>query len=347
MHCTQGLARLNHRDQLYANNMHYVSAAHGGSGVLVYVLDSGVQVSHADFGGRATWAASFFPEEGDMPVDDIGHGTHVAGIVAGTTYGVAKHTHVRAVKVFSSKKAGTNAIVIAGLQWAVKDAAKHAAEAEDGSGEAFRGAVINMSLGSGLSLAVNDATDAAVLAGVHIVVAAGNTNLDACDFSPASAPRAITVGASTIVDEKAGFSNWGSCVDVLAPGQGILSTWIGESDKEFRVLDGTSMAAPYVAGLAAYFLSIYPHQTFDPSLDPPLDAGLTYPNTPGTQKKLGVLTPPQLKQAILDLASRDKIAGFDPKTPNLLVFNNMTHQSIVPDSTDALRVGSGLWVQEA
>lgn len=326
--------------------MHYVSASQGGSGVLVYVLDSGVQVSHADFGGRAKWAASFFPEEGDMPVDDIGHGTHVAGIIAGRTYGAAKHTQVRAVKVFSSKKAGTNAIVIAGLQWAVKDAAKHAAEAEADDGKAFRGAVINMSLGSGFSLAVNDATDAAILAGVHIVVAAGNANVDACDFSPASAPHAITVGASTIVDEKAGFSNWGACVDVLAPGQGILSTWIGASDKEFRVQDGTSMAAPYVAGLAAYFLSIYPHATFDP---PPLDAGLTYPNTPGegTQKKLGVLTPPQLKRAILDLASRDKIAGFDSETPNLLVFNNMTHQSIVPDSTDALRVGSGLWVQEA
>lgn len=325
--------------------MHYVSASQGGSGVLVYVLDSGVQVSHADFGGRAKWAASFFPEEGDMPVDDIGHGTHVAGIIAGRTYGAAKHTQVRAVKVFSSKKAGTNAIVIAGLQWAVKDAAKHAAEAEADDGKAFRGAVINMSLGSGFSLAVNDATDAAILAGVHIVVAAGNANVDACDFSPASAPHAITVGASTIVDEKAGFSNWGACVDVLAPGQGILSTWIGASDKEFRVQDGTSMAAPYVAGLAAYFLSIYPHATFDP----PLDAGLTYPNTPGegTQKKLGVLTPPQLKRAILDLASRDKIAGFDSETPNLLVFNNMTHQSIVPDSTDALRVGSGLWVQEA
>lgn len=331
---TKGLARINHRNKLHSYNMHYVSET-GESGALAYVLDTGINDKHSDFHGRADWGATYFPDEGF--VDKDGHGTHVAGIIGSTTYGVAKNTIIRAVKVISPKTTGyySNAdtdysTVIAGVQWAVEDAMEYAMTHP----HAFKGAVINMSLGGGRSRAMDYASNNAVRAGMHVVVAAGNDNRDACEESPAGAELVITVGASTIDDRKAEFSNWGPCVDVFAPGEGVISTWKGSAYATI-VLSGTSMASPHVAGLVAYFLSIYPHWSFNPQFM----SEDTYNST--CEKKTNrplipmasELTPERLKKVILHLASRGKISGVPPNTPNLLIYNNMTHQHIIPDET--------------
>lgn len=312
--------------------MHYVSDT-SGRGALAYVLDTGINDKHRDFHGRADWGATYFPDEGF--VDTFGHGTHVAGTIGSTTYGVAKKTIIRAVKVISPKSTGyysnatTNySTVIAGVQWAVNDAIKYAQQYP----YAFKGAVINMSLGAEHSRAMDDASNSAVRAGMHVVVAAGNSNKDACEVSPAGARLVITVGASSIEDKKADFSNWGPCVDVFAPGKGILSTYIGSTDASY-VMDGTSMASPHVAGLVAYFLSIYPHWSFDPQLmsedDFTREEKTIRPLIPMTSG----LTPERLKKVILHLASRGKISGLPPSTPNLLIYNNLTHQHIIPDGS--------------
>ncbi|KAJ9058883.1 hypothetical protein DSO57_1025782 [Entomophthora muscae] len=206
-----------------------------GKGVAVYVIDSGVNIKHNEFEGRAFIGKTF---EGDNDRDENGHGSHVAGTIAGKTYGVAKKANIIALKVFDGSGKGSFSNTLNAIEWAIKDM------------RGTRGNVINMSLGGIHSFSVNRAVEAAYRAGMTVVVAAGNSALDSVLFSPASAYHAITVGATTINDTLASFSNFGLLVDVLAPGQDILSCW-NSSRTATKVISGTSMASPHVAGLAA------------------------------------------------------------------------------------------------
>ncbi|EWZ27754.1 peptidase S8/S53 domain-containing protein [Fusarium oxysporum Fo47] len=246
LHAPWGLARISHRSTnnggAFDSGYYYDSTA--GAGVHVYVVDTGIRTTHSEFsGGRAIWGANFV--SGSPNTDEFGHGTHVAGTIGGKTYGVAKACKVYAVKVFDKNGSGTMAGVIQGLQWAVNNAKARGVAKK---------AVVNMSLSGSYTAAVNDAVKAATDAGLTVVVAAGNFNDDASLYSPASAPSAITVGAVDATNYRTWFSNYGSLVDIFAPGSGILSSW-HLSDSASRYLAGTSMASPHVAGLAAYFIS--------------------------------------------------------------------------------------------
>lgn len=234
------LARISHRSR---NQRDYYYSDTAGKDIRVYVLDTGIRLSHADFQGRAVWGTNFVTSSPDS--DEDGHGTHVAGVIAGATYGVAKKATVIAVKVLDSSGKGTMSGLLRGLNWAVEDAKQR--------GMAKR-AVINMSLGGVYTQSVNDAVKAATDAGITVVAAAGNDNADISSFSPASAPSAITVGAIDQQDQRADFSNWGPGVDVFAPGVLVLSAYNG-SDGDSAWMSGTSMATPHVAGLAAYFIA--------------------------------------------------------------------------------------------
>ncbi|KAH6910918.1 serine protease [Coprinopsis sp. MPI-PUGE-AT-0042] len=212
-----------------------------GFGVDVYVLDSGIYTDHADFQGRARWGATF-----GVPgtTDDHGHGTHCAGTVGGFTFGVAKRVNLIAVKVLASNNQGPISGMIEGLQWVGQQAAA--------SG---RPSVVSMSIiAFGTSTAFDDAVEALVAQGIHVVVCAGNDNDDAANWSPARTPGAITVGATDIYDAKAWFSNYGSIVDVFAPGVDIISAGTAFSNAQ-AVMSGTSMATPHVAGLVAYLIA--------------------------------------------------------------------------------------------
>ncbi|KAK3987322.1 peptidase S8/S53 domain-containing protein [Cladorrhinum sp. PSN332] len=239
-----GLARISHNPLLTTrglSNYWYDNSA--GVGVRVYVIDTGIRTSHTEFGGRAVWGKNFIT--GSPNTDEYGHGTHVAGTVAGTKYGVAKRATVVAVKVLDKNGSGTMSGVVQGITWAVTDAKNRGVAKK---------AVLNLSLGGSTSTAVNAAIKAATDAGLTVVVAAGNSNDDAKWYSPASAPSAITVGAIEGTRGRAWFSNYGTLVDIFAPGVSVLSAY-HTSNTATYYMDGTSMAAPHVAGLAAYFIA--------------------------------------------------------------------------------------------
>ncbi|MCP2267147.1 S8 family peptidase [Promicromonospora thailandica] len=219
-----------------------------GSGVTAYIVDTGILTTHEDFGGRAVSGTDTVDGDDDA-TDCAGHGTHVAGTVGGSAYGVAKDVSLVAVRVLDCNGSGTYDGVIAGIDWVTAD---H---------EAGEPAVANMSLGGGFSQAVNDAVSAAVADGVTFALAAGNDYAaDACGGSPGSTPEALTVGATEEDDARAPYSNIGSCVDIFAPGSGITSAWhTGDSDT--NTISGTSMATPHVAGAAALVLSGNPAAT--------------------------------------------------------------------------------------
>ncbi|AEO59624.1 serine protease [Thermothelomyces thermophilus ATCC 42464] len=238
-----GLARISHRSRGQTDDDSYYYSNTAGSETYVYVIDSGIRVSHEDFGGRAVWGANFVAASRDT--DEAGHGTHVAGIIAGQTYGVAKKATVIAVKVLDRLGSGSSSGLVQGLDWAVRDARER--------GTANR-SVINLSVSGPFSQAINDAIQAATDAGLTVVAAAGNQGKDAWDQSPASAPSAITVGAIDRHDNRAVFSNWGESVDIFAPGVEIESAF-NNSDSDHSLMNGTSMACPHVAGLAAYFMA--------------------------------------------------------------------------------------------
>ncbi|KAJ9083280.1 hypothetical protein DSO57_1036238 [Entomophthora muscae] len=233
-----GLARLTSRGRLAAGDLSYPHDPHGGRGVDVYIVDTGINIRHPEFQGRARWGANFV--HGSPNMDETGHGTHVAGIIASKTYGVAKGASVVGIKVFDAKSQGLNSQIIAGIEWAIRNKQRG------------RGNVLNLSLESGYSEALNSAVRAAKAAGFVVVVAAGNANVDACTVSPASETSVLTVGATNLFDSKAGFSNWGRCLDVFAPGENILSAW---NNGRTRYLSGTSMAAPHVSGMAAILIN--------------------------------------------------------------------------------------------
>lgn len=220
-----------------------------GSGVSVYVIDTGINTEHVEFaGGRARWGVTI--PFADRDIDGNGHGTHCAGTIAGRRFGVAKKAQVVAVKVLRTEGFGSNSDVIAGVEWVMRD---HRGRVSAASGRPVL-SVANMSLGGGRSLALEAAVERAIRAGVHFAVAAGNDAEDACHYSPAAAPGPLTVGASDPADLITTFSNHGPCVDLFAPGLGITSAWIGSSTAT-NTISGTSMASPHVAGVIALYLS--------------------------------------------------------------------------------------------
>ncbi|RYP70049.1 hypothetical protein DL771_005740 [Monosporascus sp. 5C6A] len=235
-----GLGAISHRG---SSSTTYVYDNSAGSGTCSYVIDTGIYTAHSQFGGRATFLANYADSSN---TDGNGHGTHVAGTIGGATYGVAKNTNLYAVKVLNASGSGTTSGVISGMNFVASDARTR---------NCPNGAVANMSLGGGLSTSINSAAAAITNAGVFLAVAAGNDNANAANYSPASAASACTVGATTSGNARASFSNYGSVVDIFAPGQNILSTWIGGSSAT-NTISGTSMASPHIAGLGAYLLTL-------------------------------------------------------------------------------------------
>jgi subtilisin family serine protease len=275
---TWGLDRVDQRSLPLSTT--YVYNA-DGSGVNVYIIDTGIRFDHTDFGGRAHTGIDEVTS-GGTAADCHGHGTHVAGTVGGTTYGIAKNVNLYAVRVLNCSGSGSWSQIIAGIDWVT---ANH--------GPAT--AVANMSLGGGFSQAVNDAVENSIASGVVYAIAAGNGNIfgipqNACNYSPASAPSALTTGATTKTDAVASFSNYGTCVDMLAPGVDVTSDWY-TSTTATNTISGTSMATPHVAGAAAAYLS----------------------STPSA-------TPAQVATALKSNGTANAISGVSNGTPNLLLY---------------------------
>ncbi|MCX9191192.1 serine protease [Carbonactinospora thermoautotrophica] len=242
-----GLDRIDQRNLPLNNAYTYSTTA---SNVHAYVIDTGIRVSHSDFGGRAHLAYDSVGD-GQNGNDCHGHGTHAAGILGGSVYGVAKGVQLYAVRVLDCQGAGSISDVIAGVDWVTQNAKKPA--------------VTNMSLGGGASSSLDNAVKNSIASGVTYAIAAGNGDFlgnpqDACTVSPARTPEAITVGATDSSDRRASFSNYGTCVDIFAPGVDITSAW-GDSDTATNTVSGTSMASPHVAGAAALYLAAHPSAT--------------------------------------------------------------------------------------
>ncbi len=231
-----GLDRIDQRTNIATNSY---SFATNGTGVSVYVIDTGIYTSHSQFTGRTRIGYDAFGGNG---IDCNGHGTHVAGTIGGSTYGVAPAASLISVRVLDCTGSGSVSGVIAGIDWAITD---HV------SGPA----VINMSLGAGKSASLESAVDRAYNDGITVVSAAGNSNVDACTTSPGgNKASGLTIGATTTTDARASYSNFGACLDMFAPGSGIVSAGISSTTSS-ATMSGTSMAAPHVAGLAARYLS--------------------------------------------------------------------------------------------
>src|SRR6266550_293541 len=236
-----GLDRLDQRDLPLNSDYHYDVT---GSNVTAYVIDTGIRVTHQTFGGRAVWGTNTTGDGNNT--DCNGHGTHVAGTIGGSQYGVAKGVHLVAVKVLDCSGSGSFAGVAQGIDYVT---AQHAAGAP---------AVANMSLGAqGSDTTTENAVRNSIADGVAYAIASGNSNADACGFTPARVAEAITVNASDINDARASFSNFGTCTDIFAPGVNITSSW-NTSDTATNTINGTSMATPHVTGGAALYLSANP-----------------------------------------------------------------------------------------
>ena len=270
---TWGLDRIDQVDRPLDSQYTYKKT---GAGVTAFIVDTGIRADHTEFAGRVLPGYSLVTD-GNGTTDCNGHGTHVAAIVGGRTWGVAKDVKLVPVRVMDCAGAGTVSGVIAALDWA--------------AASNLRPAVLNLSLGGGTSVALNAAVAAAVAKGLVVVVAAGNNSTDACTASPASEPSAITVGATTDIDTRAGYSNYGPCVDLFAPGSSITSAW-HTSTTASNTISGTSMASPAVAGVAALALQANP-----------------------------TATPAAVAKFLVDKASSNKINGAGEGSPNKLVFS--------------------------
>lgn len=294
-----GLARISHRDALSFGNFNkYLYSEDGGEGVDVYIIDTGTNINHVDFEGRASWGKTI--PQGDKDEDGNGHGTHCSGTVAGKKYGVAKKAHIKAVKVLRSNGSGSMSDVVKGVEYAAEQHLEQVSIAKKGKRKGFKGSAANMSLGGGKSSILDQAVNAAVDAGLHFAVAAGNDNADSCNYSPAAAEKAVTVGASTLADERAYFSNYGKCNDIFAPGLSILSTWIG-SNHSVNTISGTSMASPHVAGLLAYMLSLQPSKD--------------------SAYAVADITPKKLKANLISIATEGALTDVPSNTANILAWN--------------------------
>ncbi|MBC2900723.1 S8 family peptidase [Streptomyces cupreus] len=238
-----GLDRVDQRNLPLNSSYTYPDSA--GQGVTAYVIDTGVRITHSDFGGRASYGYDAVDND-NTAQDGHGHGTHVAGTVAGSAYGVAKKARVVGVRVLNNSGSGTTAQVVAGIDWVAQNAVKPA--------------VANMSLGGGADTAIDTAVRNAIASGVTFAVAAGNESTNASTRSPARVTEAITVGATTSSDAKASYSNYGTVLDLFAPGSSITSAW-NTSDSATNTISGTSMATPHVAGAAALYLAANPTAT--------------------------------------------------------------------------------------
>ena len=345
-----GLARISHHDPLSLSTFNkYVYDTHGGEGVNVYVVDTGINIHHVEFEGRAHWGKTI--PLNDVDEDGNGHGSHCAGTIASRKYGVAKKANVIAVKVLGSNGSGTMSDVIGGVIWAAQDAKKKYAESvhefKTKGSTSHKGSVANMSLGGGKSPSLDRAVNKAVESGLSFAVAAGNDNENACNSSPASAPKAVTVGASTLWDERAYFSNIGECVDIFAPGLNILSVW-NSGPHSINTISGTSMASPHTAGTLAYLLSLnydkynnvindndnILNRIYKSSLNIFFDSfGINLssmlspifkPSAPLPPKIPEPISPAFLKNSLLSLAGRDYLTDVSYGSPNLLLFNNAT-----------------------
>ncbi|MFF3289642.1 S8 family peptidase [Streptomyces sp. NPDC003023] len=245
---TWGIDRVDQRDLPLSKTYTYDTSA---SNVNAYIIDTGIRTSHSEFGGRASVGTDTVGG-GQNGQDCQGHGTHVAGTVGGKTYGVAKSVNLIAVRVLDCDGSGTTAGVIAGVDWVTAHAQKPA--------------VANMSLGGSASASLDDAVKRSIASGVSYSLAAGNglpilgIPANACNYSPARVPEAITVGATDSADRRASFSNYGTCLDLFAPGVDITSAW-KDNDTATSTISGTSMAAPHTAGVAALYLASNPTAT--------------------------------------------------------------------------------------
>jgi subtilisin family serine protease len=273
---TWGLDRVDQRSLPLNNSYTYTPT---GSGVNAYIIDTGIRRTHSEFGGRAVSGYTSI-NDGRGTDDCNGHGTHVAGTVGGSTYGVAKAVRLYAVRVLDCAGSGTDSGVIAGVDWVTANR--------------VRPAVANMSLGGGASSALDTAVNNSINAGVTYAVAAGNDNANACNYSPARAAAAITVGSTTSTDARSSFSNWGTCLDVFAPGSSITSSWY-TSDSATNTISGTSMASPHVAGVAALYL----------------------------QGNTGA-APATVRDAIVNTSTSGVVTGAGSGSPNRLVYSPLT-----------------------
>jgi subtilisin family serine protease len=233
---TWGIARIDQTDLPVGSVYNYDRT---GDGVHAFIIDTGIRADHTDLGGRVLPGYNTVSTDPNDTNDCNGHGTHVAGTVGGTRWGVAKQVSLVPVRVLNCRGSGSWSGVIGGVDWVAGQALSLG-----------RTVVANMSLGGGKSAAVNAAVAGAVAKGVAMSVAAGNSNADACNYSPASESSAITVGATTNTDVRASYSNFGTCVDVFAPGSSITSAWY-TSNVATNTISGTSMASPHVTGVAA------------------------------------------------------------------------------------------------
>ena len=273
-----GLDRVDQRDRPLNGGYTYAAT---GAGVRVYVIDTGIQTAHAQFGGRASVG---YDALGGTGQDCNGHGTHVAGTVGSATYGVAKAATLIGVRVFPCSGGSQWSTIIAGIDWVRFNHVKPA--------------VANLSLGGWATQSVDDAISNLIAAGVTVVVSAGNDNYDACQYSPARVSAAITVGASNSLDHQAWFSNHGTCLDLYAPGENIVSTWHNGGTS---TISGTSMASPHVAGAAALYLEGNP-----------------------------LAAPATVAGAIQARATPGRLSGTDVGSPNQLLYTRLDDLSAAP-----------------
>ncbi|KAG0252656.1 serine protease [Actinomortierella ambigua] len=275
-------------------NTDYMYPNQAGEGVDVYVIDTGINIHHVDFQGRARWGTNTVP--GSPNTDDNGHGTFVAGVIGSNTFGVAKKVNLIAVKGLNREGTSTLSQILSALDWTIKTATR----------SSNRKNIVNLSLGAGYSRVLNSAVDTLVQSGLFITAAAGNGDArnvgqDACNYSPASAQSAFTVGSTNINDQMSSFSNYGRCVNMYAPGERVRSTWIGPTNREIYVDSGTSFSAPNVAGIAALVMSAEPGD-----------------------RSNGAWSPKTLGNRIIQLGTRNVVKGFKgPTNTNLLAFNGV------------------------